>query len=322
MPASFSPDLFALYVPAALWLPLAAVAGVALDRLFGEVRRYHPLVGFGKLADFLESALNRGAASARLRRLRGIVAWTLAVLPWVALAWLVRRHSFAGWLVDVLLLYFALGGRSLAEHAQRVADDLAAGDLGAAREHVGWIVSRDTRELDAAGVAKAGVETVLENGNDAVFGALFWFVLFGGAGAVFFRLANTLDAMWGYKNERFLNFGWAAARIDDVLNYLPARLTAMSYALFGQTRRALACWRRQAPLGESPNAGPVMSAGAGSLGLALGGAAIYHGQIEERPVLGEGRPPRGEDVSRAVALVRRSLALWLVLYLFVGVAGA
>ena len=322
MPAFFSPDLFALYVPAALWLPLAAVAGVALDRLFGEVRRYHPLVGFGKLADFLESALNRGAASARLRRLRGIVAWTLAVLPWVALAWLVRRHSFAGWLVDVLLLYFALGGRSLAEHAQRVADDLAAGDLGAAREHVGWIVSRDTRELDAAGVAKAGVETVLENGNDAVFGALFWFMLAGGPGVVLFRLANTLDAMWGYKTERFLCFGWAAARLDDALNYVPARFTAISYALFGRTRSALACWRAQAPLWESPNAGPVMSAGAASLGLALGGAAIYHGEVESRPTLGEGRVACGDDIARALTLVRRGIGLWLAVYLMIGVVCA
>ena len=322
MSASISSDLFALYVPAALWLPLAALAGVALDRCCGEVRRYHPLVGFGKLADFLSSALNRGATSARLGRLRGVVAWSLAVLPWVALAWLVRRHSFAGWLVDVLLLYFALGGRSLAEHAQRVADDLAAGDLGAAREHVGWIVSRDTRELDATGVAKAGVETVLENGNDAVFGALFWFMLAGGPGVVLFRLANTLDAMWGYKTERLLHFGWAAARLDDALNYFPARLTAISYALFGRTRRAFACWRAQAPHWESPNAGPVMSAGAASLGLALGGAAIYHGQVESRPTLGEGRPPSGDDIARALTLVRRGIALWLAVYLMIGVVCA
>lgn len=319
MSASISPDLFALYVPASLWLPLAAVTGVALDRLFGETRRFHPLVGFGKLADFLESAFNCGSASVCIRRLRGVVAWALAVVPWVALAWLVRRHSFAGWLVDALLLYFALGGRSLAEHAQRVADDLAAGDLGAAREHVGWIVSRDTRELNETGVAKAGVETVLENGNDAVFGALFWFMLGGGPGVVLFRLANTLDAMWGYKTERLLHFGWAAARLDDLLNYLPARLTAVSYALFGRTRRAFACWRAQAPHWESPNAGPVMSAGAASLGLALGGAAIYHGQVESRPTLGEGRPPRGDDIARALTLVRRAIALWLAVNLVIGV---
>ena len=318
MSLPFLSDLFAFRLPASLWLPSAALAGFALDRLLGETKRWHPLVGFGALASRLEWALNRGS----MQRVSGLLAWALAVLPWTALAFWAGRHGLAGWLVDVVLLYLALGGRSLAEHAERVAADLAAGDLAAAREHVGWIVSRDTSELDESGVAKACVESTLENGNDAVFGALFWFMLFGGAGAVLFRLANTLDAMWGYKTERFLRFGWAAARLDDVLNYLPARLTALSYALFGQTRRALVCWRAQAPLWESPNAGPVMSAGAGSLGLALGGAAIYHGQREERPVLGEGRFPGGADISRALALLRRSAWLWLLIFLIGGLAGA
>jgi adenosylcobinamide-phosphate synthase len=321
MSSPLSPELFAFsvsHLPHSLWLPLAAIAGVVLDRLLGEARRWHPLVGFGAVADAVERWLNRGP----LRRASGLLAWALAVLPWVALVFWLRPDGLAGWLVDAVLLYFALGGRALAEHAERVAGDLAAGDLPAAREHVGWIVSRDTSELDESGVAKACVESTLENGNDAVFGALFWFALLGGAGAVLFRLANTLDAMWGYKTERFLRFGWAAARLDDLLNYLPARLTALSYALFGRTRRALACWRAQAPVWESPNAGPVMAAGAGSLGLALGGAAIYHGRIEERPVLGEGRPARGEDIPRALTLMRRTTVLWLTLFFLGGLACA
>ena len=286
--------------------------------MLGETQHWHPLVGFGKLANAIERLLN----GRPLRRFKGVCAWALAVLPWTMLAWWSRRGDLVGWLIDAVLLYLALGGRSLAEHAERVAADLRAGDLSAARQHVGWIVSRNTTELDESGVAKACVESTLENGNDAVFGALFWFALLGGAGAVLFRLSNTLDAMWGYKTERFLSFGWAAARIDDLLNYVPARLTALSYALFGETKKALACWRRQAPVWESPNAGPVMSAGAGSLGLALGGAAIYHGQMEERPVLGEGRPARGEDIPRALALVRRSIGLWLAVLLAIGAIGA
>lgn len=311
MPFPSSLQLFSATVPAPLWLPLAALAGAGLDRLLGEARRWHPLVGFGALANAAERAFNRGA----WRRAGGLLAWALVVLPWVALACWASPHNVLGWAIDACLLYLALGGRSLAEHAARVADDLAAGDLAAARQHVGWMVSRDTRELDESAVAKACVESTLENGNDAVFGALFWFALLGGPGAVLFRLANTLDAMWGYKTERFYHFGWAAARIDDLLNYLPARLTALSYALFGQTRAALACWRAQAPGWESPNAGPVMAAGAGSLGLALGGAAIYHGQLEERPALGAGRPAHGADIARVLQLVRRSLILWLALFL-------
>ena len=318
MSVSFLSDLFVFHLPQSLWLPLAAMAGFALDRLLGEAKRWHPLVGFGALVNGVERLFNRGS----WRRLSGLLAWALLVLPWVALAYWAGGQGLFGWLVDVLLLYLALGGRSLAEHAERVAADLAAGDLPSARQHVGWIVSRDTSELDESGVAKACVESTLENGNDAVFGALFWFILFGGPGAVLFRLANTLDAMWGYKTRRFLRFGWAAARIDDVLNYLPARLTALSYALLGQTRRALACWRVQAPLWESPNAGPVMSAGAGSLGLALGGAAIYHGEREERTMLGEGRAPCGDDIARALTLLRRSTGLWLLVCFVGGLAGA
>jgi adenosylcobinamide-phosphate synthase len=304
-------------IPAWLHLPLAAIAAVLLDRYLGEPGRWHPLVGFGRLAGRIEAVLRRSAAAPVLQKSAGVAAWALAVLPGVGLAVALRQSSFT-FLIDVLLLYFALGAQSLGEHVQRVETDLRRGDLPAAREHVGWIVSRDTSALDEEGVAKAAVETTLENGNDAVFGALFWFALFGGPGALLFRLANTLDAMWGYKNERFLHFGWAAARLDDALNYIPARLTALTYALQGQARQAIACWRAQAPTWESPNAGPVMAAGAGSLGLSLGGAAIYHGRIEERPALGAGRPAEAADIGRALALVRRGVWAWLLAFLLLG----
>lgn len=294
----------------ALTMPLAALAAVVLDRLLGEPRRFHPLVGFGNLAGAVEKRFNRRS------RLTGIAAWTLVVLPFVALAAVLRPH--AAFAVDVALLYFALGARSLAEHAEAVARPLREGRLDEARQRVGWMVSRDTTQLDESGVAKAGMESVLENGNDAIFGTLFWFALLGGPGALLFRLANTLDAMWGYRTERFNRFGWAAARIDDLLNWLPARLTALTYALLGKTRQALACWRTQAPGWESPNAGPVMSAGAGSLGVLLGGAAIYHGQEEIRPPLGTGPAPVAADLDRAIALIRHSLWLWLAVFFVIG----
>ncbi len=303
-------------LPSPLFLPVAAIAGAALDRVLGEPKRWHPLVGFGNVAKGIEGVLNGGDNNGGSRTL-GVLAWYAVVVPPVLLAyWLCGLPG--GWLLHPLLLWFALGGRALAEHGERVAHDLDAGDLPAAREHVGWMVSRDTTLLDAEGVAKAAVESLLENGNDAVFGALFWFLVLGGPGALLFRLANTLDAMWGYRNERFLRFGWAAARIDDVLNYLPARLTALSYATFGATARALACWRAQAPEWESPNAGPVMAAGAGALQVSLGGAASYHGRLEQRPILGEGRAPMSIDIHRALALVRRSFVLWLGVALVAG----
>ena len=290
-----------------LSLPLATLCGVLLDWRLGEVRRYHPLVGFGNYAQRLEQLLNRR------QRGQGVLAWGLAVIPAVMVTGLLQAllPASVAWIFSCLVLYFALGAQSLLEHGTAVAEPLARGDLASARVRVGWIVSRDTRQLDATGVAKAGVESILENGNDAIFATLFWFIVAGAPGVVLFRLANTLDAMWGYRNERFNHFGWAAAKIDDLLNWPAARLTALSYALLGQTRQALACWRQQAPAWDSPNAGPVMAAGAGSLGVRLGGAAIYHGQEEQRPSLGCGQPPTADDLFRALALVRRGLWLWL-----------
>ncbi|WP_413456819.1 adenosylcobinamide-phosphate synthase CbiB [Herbaspirillum huttiense] len=293
------------------WPALAALMalGIALDLLLGEARRWHPLVGFGNLAKRIEGALNQAPAL----RLRGVLAWCLAVLPPVlACAWLIA--VLPGWLAALAhaaLLYFCIGLRSLREHTLPIAQALAQGDLPLARRLTSYIVSRDTRESGEGELAKAGVESLLENGNDAVFGTLFWFLVAGGPGALLFRLANTLDAMWGYRNARFLYFGWSAARIDDALNWLPARLTAFSYAWLGQRRQALDCWKAQAPAWSSPNAGPVMAAGAGALGLALGGAAIYDGEVEERPPLGRGLPPQGPDIVRAWRLVAMSTALWV-----------
>jgi adenosylcobinamide-phosphate synthase len=174
------------------------------------------------------------------------------------------------------------------------------------------MVSRDTQDLDAEGVARATVESVLENGNDAVFAALFWFALFGAPAVLLYRLANTLDAMWGYRNARYLHFGWCAARLDDVLNYVPARFAALGYALVGDTRHALRCWREQARRWYSPNAGPVMAAGAGALRLCLGGAARYDGVWKARPALGCGAVPEAKDIDRAIGLVRRATILWIV----------
>lgn len=288
---------------------LLTVAGVALDALLGEPRRRHPLVAFGNLASRLEQRLNAGG---RGWRSHGVSAWCLAVVPLTLLALILSWLPYVGWLVDVLALYCALGLRSLGEHVLPVAEALRRGDLDAARQRVGYLVSRETCELDEPAVARAATESVLENGSDAVFAALFWFVVAGAPGVVLYRLSNTLDAMWGYRNQRFERFGWAAARIDDVLNYLPARLVALTYALLGKTRLALACWRQQGPQWDSPNAGPVMAAGAGALGVELGGPAVYHGELHVRARLGEGPVADAQAIERGWSLVQRGVWLWLL----------
>lgn len=297
-----------------LEVPLMILAAVLLDRLLGEPRRFHPLAGFGLLAHRAEKIFY-GAASATpaMRYARGIAAVAVLLVPFVLLAALAQRNDIFGALFPILVLYFAIAPRSLREHAEQVAAAFSAGGLPDARQQVGLMVSRDTSQLDESGISRAAVESVLENGNDAIFAALFWFVLAGAPGVLLYRLSNTLDAMWGYRNDRYNYFGWAAARLDDVLNFIPARLTALSYALLGHTRSALSCWRQQAAAWESPNAGSVMASGAGALRVQLGGAAIYHGELEQRPALGCGMAAGAADIARAVRLVRRTLYAWLMI---------
>ena len=283
---------------------LILIGALILDRLFGDPRRFHPLAGFGRLAAWAESRWHAPS------RVRGALLLAALVLPWVVLAALGTSLAW-GWLLTLAILTLAIGWRSLDEHAEVVAEALDKDDLCGARTGVGMLVSRDTAALDERGVSGATIESVLENGNDALFATIFWFLVAGAPGVVAYRLVNTLDAMWGYRNDRFRSFGWAAARLDDAMNLIPARLTALGYALAGRGRDALQCWREQAAGWKSPNAGPVMAAGAGALGVVLGGAAPYGGQREWRPRLGMGRMPDAAGIRQAVELLDRALAIWM-----------
>lgn len=293
-------------------LPLISpVSALLLDRLLGEPRRLHPLVGFGSVADWLETHLNQ-------RTIRhGLLAWCLAVLPVTLLvAWL--DHLLGSWWLSILCGWLAVGWQSLRQHAQRVAQALTAGDLPQAREKVGWLVSRDTSQLDSTGISRACIESVLENGSDAVFAPLFWLLVGGAPVVVLYRLSNTLDAMWGYRSERFERFGKVAARVDDVLNWIPARLTALTYALLGKFSTAVHAWWRQGGQWYSPNAGVVMAAGAGALQLHLGGDARYGGYLKLRPALGAGAAPTASDIFRAIRLLDRGVYGWTSLLLIAG----
>jgi len=265
-------------------------------------------VGFGQLANFIEKKFNHDPSSSPTScRWRGIVALLTLLLPFTAAAIVLSLIPYLGTVVGVLMLYFAIGHKSLHDHARPVMVALQNNDDHEARRQVSRMVSRDSAALD---ITCATTESVLENGNDGVFGALFWFLIAGGSGAILYRLVNTLDAMWGYRNDRFRYFGWAAARLDDVFNFIPARLTAITYALLGNTSLAIQCWRRQAPAWDSPNAGPVMAAGAGALAITLGGPARYLGEWHQRPLLGKGEAPQINDIESALGLVRHGVWLW------------
>ena len=286
-------------------ITLAILIALLLDAWLGEPRRFHPLVGFGKLAHYTEQQFYADS------RLHGFLAVLLLVVPFVLL---IAFFTHTPWYfaVDLLILYLAIGWNSLGKHARQVKSALLAGDLQTARQQAGMMVSRDTTGLDHIDVTRGTIESVLENGNDAIFGVIFWFIIAGAPGAVVYRIINTLDAMWGYRTDRYHRFGWAAARLDDCLNFIPARLTALSYALTGSARNAFSCWRMQGTVWKSPNAGPVMAAGAGSLSISLGGPARYQGQLESRPILGNGPAPNANDIDHALGLITRSLALWLL----------
>ena len=288
---------------------LLALAAILLDWLLGEPRSWHPLIYFGKLADGIERKLYGSTDEApSTKKIRGVIAVVLLILPLTVVSVVLSEFTHVGMVFSLLMLYFSIGHKSLHDHARPIVAALQNNNDEEARYLVGRMVSRDTESLNIIGAA---TESILENGSDAVFGALFWFAIAGAPGAILYRLVNTLDAMWGYRNEQYRYFGWAAARFDDVCNDRPARLTALTYALLGKTRQALLCWRTQASDWDSPNAGPVMAAGAGALGIRIGGAACYLGELHKRPILGVEIKLKTNDIERALTLVRHSVWLWL-----------
>ena len=267
------------------------VLGFAADRAWGDPARWHPVAGFGRAATTLER-ISYGD-----RRTPGVVHVGL----------LVGGAALLGARTPVALATWAvLGGRSLDREAEAVQRLLESGDLPGARQRLTHLVGRDTSTLDEAGVARAVIESVAENTSDAVVAPLVWGALLGAPGLLAYRAANTLDAMVGHHSPRYERFGWAAARLDDVLNLPGSRLTAALAVLLGDDRRAAwAAWRRDAPGHPSPNAGPVEAAFAGALGLRLGGVNVYAGRVEDRQVLGDGRAPDAHDITRARRLASR-----------------
>jgi adenosylcobinamide-phosphate synthase len=278
------------------------LAAVALDAALGDPARWHPVAGFGRTAAVVERATYRPSRAAGVAYAGALVAAPSLLAARVARGGAVRRAvalAACGWA--------ALGGRSLRRTALRMADLVDAGDWPAARVLARSLVARRTEDLDGPQLTRAALESLAENTADAEAGTLLWGAVAGAPGVVAHRAANTLDAMVGYRSARYADFGWGAARLDDVLGWPAARAcaaaTVVAAALCGEDARGAArAWRRDGARHPSPNAGRVEAAFAGALGVTLGGANDYGGVVEERPRLGDGPAPDTDALRRAVAL--------------------
>ncbi|MFI5502728.1 cobalamin biosynthesis protein [Nocardia asteroides] len=277
---------------------LGLALGFALDRIFADPRRYHPVAGFGSAAAALEEVTYADERQA------GVVHEVVAVGAVLGFGAIAAR---AGVLATALATWTALGGRSLARAGHAMAERLDAGDLDGARALLPSLCGRDPSVLDADGLARAALESVAENTSDATVAPLLWGAVAGVPGLLGYRAVNTLDAMIGYRNERYLRFGWAAARTDDLANVVPARVTgvltaALAPLVGGTPGAAWLAWRRDAAKHPSPNAGVVEASMAGALGVRLGGRTQYRHGAELRPTLGDGPAPTTADLRRAVRM--------------------
>ncbi len=276
---------------------IGLAAGAAADAVLGDPRRGHPVAAFGSA---VTAAERRMYADDRAVGVAFTAGWVGAATLTGALL------ARAGTLGTAAAAFSSLGGTSLCRIGDQIADALDADEIDEARRLVSGLVGRDPSLLDESGICRAAVESIAENTSDAAVGPLIFAAAAGSAGLLGYRAINTLDAMIGYRNARYRDFGWAAARIDDVANLVPARITALAVAVV--TRRPAAVWRAvrdDAGAHPSPNAGVVEAAFAGALDIELGGRTVYSHGVEDRPTLGSGRPPNPADLRAAVRLSRR-----------------
>ncbi|MBV9863689.1 MAG: cobalamin biosynthesis protein CobD [Alphaproteobacteria bacterium] len=296
-------------------LPL--IAGLVIDAVFGDMPAVfawipHPVVLAGRAVALFDRKLNRPNRGERARRARGIVTVTILVGGAAALGWGIDRlcrASLAGAAIEAVLIGVLVAQRSLFEHVAAVGAALAAKGLPAGREAVRHIVGRDPASLDVYGVARAAIESLAENFSDGVVAPVFWYLLLGLPGLFAYKMVNTLDSMIGHRSPQYRSFGWAAARLDDLANLLPAPISglllsaAACFAPEARALRALAVMLRDGRKHRSPNAGWPEGAMAGALDLALAGPRVYRGGAVEDPWLGDGRArATPADIARALRL--------------------
>jgi adenosylcobinamide-phosphate synthase len=314
------------------WVEFAGAMAVAMivDAALGWpeglfVRMGHPVAWLGKLIDVLDKGCNRSSDPSALRRAAGVAVALFVIALSVAVACALQALLVPAWSRIVLVGILAwplVALRSLHDHVAAVSHPLRSGDLALARMAVAQIVGRDPAALDEAGIARAAIESLAENTCDGVVAPVFWGALFGLPGIVGYKAVNTLDSMIGHRTSRHESFGWAAARIDDAANLIPARLTALLFALLAaRPSIAMSCMMRDAKRHRSVNAGWPEAAMAGALGVRLSGPRIYDGIVAEEPWLnGAARDPRAADIEQGLKLYRRAMILLAGLLLILAFA--
>ena len=304
---------------------LIAPLALTLERRFGYPQKLtdtigHPVIWFGRLISFCEIRLNTEKRSASQRKLAGVVALGLLLLSVLIVAVGIRTILSwlpFGWILEMLLATAFLAQKELARAVAAVSEALRQ-SLSAGREAVSHVVGRDPQTLDEAGVARAAVETLAESTSDGVVAPWLFLVLFGLPGIALYKAVNTADSMIGHLNDRYRDYGWAAAKLDDVLNWIPARLTAVlvTIACFfvpgASPSRAWGTAGRDASKHDSPNAGWPEAAFAGALGFQLGGPRAYDGEVIDLPAFGTGKAAlNASDIMLALLLYRRTLDVLL-----------
>jgi adenosylcobinamide-phosphate synthase len=320
---------------------LTIILALLLDKFLGEARQYHYLVGFGWLAQQCEKRLNvdnniqnntKGFIDTQPvfkihNAILGTFSWAILVLPVPFLYFIYLNDLIWYWqiLLDASVLYLALGLNSLYQHAMQVYQPLKTNNLKQARYFTGYLVSRETQTLTPTEMSRATVESMLENGHDSVIASLVYFIIGGAPLVILHRFANTLDAMWGYRTQQFNSFGFASARLDDLLGFFSAKICTLLYAMQAKTFNNLTDALKNAYVQgnqyKSHNGGWVMAAGATIMNRKLGGIALYQGKKIESITLGSGSVICSEDIPISVSIVKRAAILltvitfiWLVFY--------
>jgi len=306
-----------------IWFSALLFTGFWLDYILGEPNRFHPLVGFGHCANKIEQWLNKG--NQQLKFIAGIMAWSTLVLPVpTAYIYLIQQNTLPPlivYLMDVVIIYWALGHKSLREHGLQIYQALKCNKIEQARQYTSYIVSRDTAQLTEQDISRATTESMLENGHDAVIATLVWYMIGGAPLVIIHRLANTLDAMWGYRNKRFNYFGRFSARADDILGFISAKITCLLFAMLGlRTGKFFIILKNSYDQGKkykSHNGGWVMAAGASLLKVKLGGISTYQKKVTDSPTLGYGEKATTKHISASLMVINQaSILLILTILLF------